>query len=96
MMFCLWAFTSQNDICLHTLSWDLGIHPNGTITQPIRVFRKPDVLLAEFEQDLFKHKHWSSASQDSESLSRKQGVGDPGHGGSEQGLDCTLRGKKHH
>lgn len=73
-----------------TLTFD----PNSTPTHPDRVFRKPNVLLAEFEQNLFKHKHWPSTSKDGESLSGKQGIGNPSHGGSKQGFNCTLRGEE--
>lgn len=72
----------------------LAFNPNSTITHLVRVFRKLNVLLAEFEQNLFKHKHWPSTSQDGESLPRKQGIGNPGHGGSKQGFNCTLRERK--
>lgn len=75
------------------ISKTLASKPNNPITS-IRVFSKPSILLAEFEQNLFKHKHWSSASQDGESLSCKQGIGNPSHGGSKQGFNCTLRGGK--
>lgn len=84
---------SRISACLHSPR-PLALNLNSTMTHPVRVCRKPNVLLAEFEQNLFKHKHWPSASQDGESLSGKQGIGNPSHGGSEQGFNCTLRGEK--
>ena len=72
----------------------LTFKPNSKLTHPDRVFRKPNILLAEFEQNLFKHKHWPSASQDGESLAGKQGIGDPSHGGSKQGFNRTLQREK--
>lgn len=57
-------------------------------------FQKNNVLLAELEQNLLKHEHRASAPQDGKGLPSKQGVGNPRHGCSKQGFDCTLRRRK--
>lgn len=51
-------------------------------------------ILAEFEQYLFKHKHWPCAAQDGEGLPGKQGIGYSSQRGSEQRLNCTLGNRK--
>lgn len=61
MMFFLQVFTAQKDICRLLLAWDPDIQPSPHNNMQF-VFRKPNVLLAEFEQNLFKHKHWPSTS----------------------------------
>lgn len=78
--------------CLLTPALNPGIPHQQP--HPVRLFTEAKVLLAELEQNLFKHKHWSGTPQDGEGLSRKQGIGDPGHGGSEQGFNCTLGGRQ--
>lgn len=57
-------------------------------------FQKNNVLLAELEQNLLEHEHRASAPQDGKGLPSKQGVGDPRHGCSKQGFNCTLRRRK--
>lgn len=53
-------------------------------------------VLAEFEQDLFKHQHWARAPQNGEGLPSKQGVGYSSQRGTKQGLNCTLEELKEH
>lgn len=68
--------------------------PRACIAATPRYCQKTSVLLAELEQNLFKHQHGPRTSQDGERLPGKERVRDPGHGRSKQRLDCTLRRKK--